>query len=187
MCERRNPDLVDFALSETLLAPATQYLGMVPYLTRVDLVYSVSRGTDEKIESQLFHLDHEGLRQLKYFIYLYDVGEPEGPFTFLPAETSFRVVNDVRAWRKRHGGTLFGLWPYAASGLASLRRRLPLMPKYFAHARAIAAALRGIQGVEIVPDPPQTPAAEPSVPPHDRASCRGRDRPLPFRLHQRRR
>jgi hypothetical protein len=101
---RRHPDLVDFALSETMLGPVTQYLGMVPYLTRVDLVYSVSRGTDEKIESQLFHLDHEGLRQLKYFIYVYDVGEPEGPFTFLPADTSFRVVNDVRAWRKRNGG-----------------------------------------------------------------------------------
>jgi len=100
---RRNPDLVEFALSEKLLGPVTQYLGMVPYLTRVDLVYSVSRGTDEKIESQLFHLDHEGLRQVKYFIYVYDVGEPEGPFTFLPADTSFRVVNDVRAWRKRHG------------------------------------------------------------------------------------
>ena len=101
---RRNPDLVEFALSDRLLGPVTQYLGMVPYLTRVDLVYSVSRGTDEKIESQLFHLDHEGLRQLKYFIYVYDVGEPEGPFTFLPADTSFRVVNDVRAWRKRNGG-----------------------------------------------------------------------------------
>jgi hypothetical protein len=100
---RRNPDLVDFALSDQLLRPVTQYLGMVPYLTRVDLVYSVSRGTDEKIESQLFHLDHEGLRQVKYFIYVYDVDEPEGPFTFLPADTSFRVVNDVRSWRKRHG------------------------------------------------------------------------------------
>jgi hypothetical protein len=100
---RRNPELVEFALSEGLLGPVTQYLGMVPYLTRVDLVYSVSRGTDEKIESQLFHLDHEGLRQVKYFIYVYDVGEPEGPFTFLPADTSFRVVNDVRTWRKRHG------------------------------------------------------------------------------------
>ena len=100
---RRNPDLVDFALSEKLLGPVTQYLGMVPYLTRVDLVYSVSRGTDEKIESQLFHLDHEGLRQLKYFIYVYDVDEPEGPFTFLPADTSFRVVNDVRSWRKHNG------------------------------------------------------------------------------------
>ena len=100
---RRNPDLVEFALSEPLLGPVTRYLGMVPYLTRVDLVYSVSRGTEEKIESQLFHLDHEGLRQVKYFIYVYDVDEPEGPFTFLPADTSFRVVNDVRSWRKTHG------------------------------------------------------------------------------------
>src|SRR5688572_11295236 len=101
---RRKPDLVEFALSGRLLGPVTQYLGMVPYLARVDLVYSVSRGTDEKVESQLFHLDHEGLKQVKYFIYVYDVGEPEGPFTFLPADTSFRVVNDVRSWRKRHGG-----------------------------------------------------------------------------------
>ena len=101
---RRDPDLVDFALSDRMLKPVTQYLGMVPFLTRVDLVYSVSRGTDDKIESQLFHLDHEGLRQVKYFIYVYDVDEPEGPFTFLPADTSFRVVNDVRTWRKKHGG-----------------------------------------------------------------------------------
>lgn len=100
---RRNPDLVEFALSGPLLGAVTRYLGMVPYLTRVDLVYSVSRGTDEKIESQLFHLDHEGLRQVKYFIYVYDVDEPEGPFTFLPADTSFRVVNDVRGWRNTHG------------------------------------------------------------------------------------
>jgi threonine aldolase len=67
------------------------------------------------------------------------------------------VIVEARAWRKRHGGTLFGLWPNAASGLAALRRRLPLMPKYFKHALAIAAKLRGMPNVEIVPDPPQTP------------------------------
>jgi threonine aldolase len=67
------------------------------------------------------------------------------------------VIAEARRWRKRHGGTLSGLWPNAASGLAALRRRLPLMPKYFEHARAIAEALRTVPGVEIVPDPPQTP------------------------------
>ena len=67
------------------------------------------------------------------------------------------VIDEARAWRTRHGGTLFALWPYAASGLAALRKRLPLMPSYVAHARAIADALRGIPNVEIVPDPPQTP------------------------------
>jgi threonine aldolase len=67
------------------------------------------------------------------------------------------VIAEARAWRKRQGGTLFGLWPNAASGLACLRRRLPLMPRYFEHAGAIAEALRGVPGVEVVPDPPQTP------------------------------
>lgn len=62
-----------------------------------------------------------------------------------------------RVWRKRHGGTLFALWPYAASGLAALRKRLPLMPRYYEHALAIAGALRSNPNIEIVPDPPQTP------------------------------
>ena len=67
------------------------------------------------------------------------------------------VIAQARAWRTRHGGTLFAMWPYAASGLAALRTRLPLMPKYFDHAQAIADELREIPNVEIVPDPPQTP------------------------------
>ena len=67
------------------------------------------------------------------------------------------VIGEARTWRRRHGGTLFGLWPHAASGLAALRRRLPLMPRYFEHALAIAAALGGVRNVEVVPDPPQTP------------------------------
>lgn len=67
------------------------------------------------------------------------------------------VIAEARAWRTRHGGTLFALWPYAASALAALRKRLPLMPRYYEHARAIADALRSNEKIEIVPDPPQTP------------------------------
>jgi threonine aldolase len=67
------------------------------------------------------------------------------------------VVAEIREWRTRQGGTLFALWPYAASDLAALRRSLPLMPRYFEHAREVAAALREIPGVEVVPDPPHTP------------------------------
>jgi threonine aldolase len=67
------------------------------------------------------------------------------------------VIAEVREWRQRMGGTLFGLWPGAASALSSLRRRLPLMPVYLRHARAIAAALAAVPRVRVVPDPPQTP------------------------------
>ena len=67
------------------------------------------------------------------------------------------VVAEVREWRQRMGGTLFGLWPNAASALTCLARRLPRMPEYLAHARAIASALGDVPGVRVVPDPPQTP------------------------------
>jgi len=67
------------------------------------------------------------------------------------------IIAEVREWRHRMGGTLFGLWPNAASALSCLRRRLPLMPEYLSHARAIAAALGDAAGLRVVPDPPQVP------------------------------
>jgi threonine aldolase len=66
------------------------------------------------------------------------------------------LVAQAREWRQRHGGTLFSMWPYAAAGLAGLRRRLPLMTSYAEHARAIATELSGLDGVEVVPEPPAT-------------------------------
>ena len=67
------------------------------------------------------------------------------------------VVAQVREWRGRMGGTLFGLWPGAASALHCLRLRLPRMPAYLERARAVADAVRDLPGVTVVPDPPQTP------------------------------
>jgi len=67
------------------------------------------------------------------------------------------ILGEVREWRHRMGGTLFGLWPNAASALSCLRRRLPLMPEYLSHAREIAAALDEVTDVRVLPDPPQVP------------------------------
>jgi threonine aldolase len=67
------------------------------------------------------------------------------------------VVAEVREWRGRMGGTLFGLWPGAASALTCLRRRLPLMPDYLTRARAISDTVRELPGVTVVPDPPHSP------------------------------
>jgi threonine aldolase len=67
------------------------------------------------------------------------------------------VIAEARVWRHCHGGTLFNLWPYAAAGLAGLRLRLPRMGAYVEHARAIATAISELDGVEVVPEPPQTP------------------------------
>jgi threonine aldolase len=66
------------------------------------------------------------------------------------------VIAESREWRRRHGGALFALWPYAVSALAVLRTRLPRMSDYRQHALALAGALRDLDGVRLVPDPPQT-------------------------------
>lgn len=66
------------------------------------------------------------------------------------------VVAETREWRLRHGGTMFALWPYAASAVTALRTRLPRMVTYRQHALEIASALAGLDGVRVVPDPPQT-------------------------------
>jgi threonine aldolase len=67
------------------------------------------------------------------------------------------VIEELSVWRTRHGGRVFMLWPYAASALTVLRSRLPLMPRYYRHALAVARAVRDIPGVEVLPNPVQSP------------------------------
>jgi len=67
------------------------------------------------------------------------------------------VIAEVSTWRTRHGGRLFALCPYAASAQTVLHARLPRMPKYYRHAVAIGKALRDLPGVEVLPNPVQTP------------------------------
>ena len=61
------------------------------------------RDSGDNIESQLFHLDHEGVTQVKAFIHVFDVNDREGPFTFIPADATTRIVNDIRRLRKHRG------------------------------------------------------------------------------------
>jgi hypothetical protein len=95
----QNPALVDFALSDSLLAPVTNYFGTIPHLNRIDLLYSVNHGGEEAISSQIYHLDPEGRRQTKLFMNLRDVGPDEGPFTFIPAAESTRIVHAIKKQR----------------------------------------------------------------------------------------
>ena len=66
-------------------------------------------------------------------------------------------VAQVKEWRQRLGGTLFGLWPGAASARRMLPAALAEMPARMSHAIAIAAAVAEVPGIRVIPDPPQTP------------------------------
>ena len=67
------------------------------------------------------------------------------------------LVAEARVWQRRHGGNLVTMHPFVVSAELSLDQRLQRIPEYVEHARALAAALGSVEGVEIVPDPPQTP------------------------------
>jgi threonine aldolase len=67
------------------------------------------------------------------------------------------VIAEAAVWRRRHGGTLSAMWPYAAAALHGLRTRLPRMEAYLQRTREIADAIRDLPGVEVVVDPPQSP------------------------------
>ncbi len=67
------------------------------------------------------------------------------------------VIDELSVWRTRHGGRVIMMWPYAASALTSMRSRLPRMPEYYRRAVEIADAIRGLPGLEILPDPVVSP------------------------------
>jgi threonine aldolase len=85
-----------------------------------------------------------------YVSFYKDIGALAGAAIAGPAD----VIAEAREWRQRHGGTLYTLWPHAASALANLRMRLPRMPAYRAGALALADALHDVPGLQLVPDPP---------------------------------
>jgi threonine aldolase len=93
-----------------------------------------------------------GLFDTVYVSFYKDLGALAGSGLAGPED----VIAEAREWRLRHGGTLFAMWPYAASALACVRSRLPRMKSYRDHALAIADALRDVERVRVVPDPPHT-------------------------------
>jgi threonine aldolase len=67
------------------------------------------------------------------------------------------VIDELALWRTRHGGRLYMLWPYAASALTALREEPRHMGSYFRRARAIAKAIREVDGIDVLPDEVRSP------------------------------
>ncbi len=67
------------------------------------------------------------------------------------------TIEELKLWRIRHGGRAFGLWPYAASALSSLRLRGDRFGEYYERAQRIARVLQRVDGIEILPYPVQSP------------------------------
>ncbi|MEX1158402.1 MAG: beta-eliminating lyase-related protein [Thermomicrobiales bacterium] len=69
---------------------------------------------------------------------------------------SAALIDEARLWQHRHGGRLSRSYPYILTAQAGLDLRLDRMADYHAKAISIAATLRDLPSVELVPDPPHT-------------------------------
>jgi threonine aldolase len=64
-------------------------------------------------------------------------------------------IEHARLWRDRIGGNVARSWPLVYAAERGLAELLPRMGEFGDRARALAAALRRVPGVRVVPDPPQ--------------------------------
>lgn len=87
-----------FALQEPVLAALAEHYGELPMFDYVSLIYSGPVEQDFKV-SQLWHRDYDDTRVVKLFVYLTDVADADGPFTFVPGPQSDRVGFSRRSHR----------------------------------------------------------------------------------------
>jgi threonine aldolase len=87
-----------------------------------------------------------------YVSFYKDLGAPAGCALAGPED----LIGEARVWQVRHGGRLFAAYPYLLAAELGLDERLPRMPELVERARLAGEALAAIDGLTIVPDPPQT-------------------------------
>jgi threonine aldolase len=87
-----------------------------------------------------------------YVSFYKDLGAPAGA-TLAGAKA---VIDEARVWQIRHGGRLFTAYPFLIAAERGLDEVLPRMSEFVARAKELAEALGALDGVEIVPNPPQT-------------------------------
>lgn len=72
----------EIAFDRRLLAMAGVYFGSVPYVDSIQAWWSLSGNTVAQ-EAENFHRDNDGIRFLKFFLYLTDVDIEQGPHNFV--------------------------------------------------------------------------------------------------------
>jgi threonine aldolase len=66
------------------------------------------------------------------------------------------LVAQARVWQRRQGGNLVTLHPFVVSAEVALAEHLDDAARHLVHARSLAEALGAVDGLEVVPDPPQS-------------------------------
>ncbi len=91
----RQSAIFRLATSDVLVSTAGRYIGCLPVLSYVGVWFSPNKKSDKNVGSQLYHLDHEDVRQLKFFIYVDDVDNSSGPTLMIDAASSAELCKRI--------------------------------------------------------------------------------------------
>ena len=83
----RDSSYLRLALRPDIIAAVSNYLGVVPILTHVNVYYSASMAS-EYSSSQLLHCDCDDVSQVKVFVLCSEVTPENGPLVIMGADTS---------------------------------------------------------------------------------------------------
>lgn len=90
----RNSAIYKLVTNRDIVGSVARYLKCFPVLTYIAVWYSPNLPGQEK-GSQRYHLDHEDYRQIKAFMFIEDIGDQNGPFTFIPADQSAKIQDGL--------------------------------------------------------------------------------------------
>jgi hypothetical protein len=82
------------AMHPEVLRVVSKYIGAVPLLYRINVLYSPNNEVVEQ-SSQFYHLDPEDVIMSKLFIFVEDVDSATGPTTLLPADRSMELRHAI--------------------------------------------------------------------------------------------
>ncbi|MBO67024.1 MAG: hypothetical protein CL398_01815 [Acidiferrobacteraceae bacterium] len=83
------PELLRFALDESLISLVAKYFGTIPILA--DIALYRSSPSLSTTSSQMFHFDQEDYRTVQLFMLVEDVYPENGPLTFFDADESQQI------------------------------------------------------------------------------------------------
>lgn len=101
------PSIIAIANDTSVLNIVQDFLGATPTISNVNMWWSYA-GRKKAEDAQLFHRDVDDLKFCKLFIYLTDVGQNDGPHTYVKGSSSQNKLTKIRRYNDSEINEAFG-------------------------------------------------------------------------------
>lgn len=102
-----NHTILKIANDPGVLRIVEKFLGATPTISNINMWWSMA-GKSKAEDAQLFHRDVDDLKFCKLFIYLTDVGENDGPHTYVKGSSATNKLTKIRRYEDAEVEEAFG-------------------------------------------------------------------------------